>query len=103
MSNIKYSIRKCTASGRFLLLPGFLWLQTIALAQNEQVLKGRIVDSKGAPIAGAVVNVAEQSRIALSDKDGYFILKNVKSQDEICVSSVGYLNATANADLNSQH
>lgn len=100
MSNIKYSIRKCTASGRFLLLLGFLWLQTIALAQNEQVLKGRIVDSKGAPIAGAVVNVAEQSRIALSDKDGYFILKNVKSQDEICVSSVGYLNATANADFN---
>ena len=48
MSNIKYSIRKCTASGRFLLLLGFLWLQTIALAQNEQVLKGRIVDSKGA-------------------------------------------------------
>ena len=82
------------------MLLGFLWLQTIALAQNEQVLKGRIVDSKGAPIAGAVVNVAEQSRIALSDKDGYFILKNVKSQDEICVSSVGYLNATANADFN---
>jgi len=100
MSNIKYIIRKCTATGRYLLLLSFLWLQTNVLAQNEQVLKGRIVDSKGTPVAGAIVNVAEQSRIALSDKDGYFSLKNVKPQDELCVSSVGYLNATAQANFN---
>lgn len=99
MSNIKYIIRKCTATGRYLLLLSFLWLQTNVLAQNEQVLKGRIVDSKGTPIAGAIVNVAEQSHIALSDKDGYFSLKNVKPQDELCVSSVGYLNATAQVNF----
>lgn len=70
-----------------------------AWAQDAQVLKGRIVDSEGKPIANAVVNVAEQSRIALSDKDGYFLLKNVKPNDELCVSSTGYLNATATANF----
>ena len=99
MSNIKYIIRKCTATGRYLLLLSFLWMQTNVLAQNEQILKGRIVDSKGNPVAGAVINIAEQSSIALSDKDGYFSLKNVKPQDELCVSSVGYLNATTQVNF----
>ncbi|SHF50456.1 TonB-linked outer membrane protein, SusC/RagA family [Bacteroides luti] len=99
MSNIKYIIRKCTATGRYLLLLSFLWMQTNVLAQNEQILKGRIVDSKGNPVAGAVINIAEQSSIALSDKDGYFSLKNVKPQDELCVSSVGYLNATSQVNF----
>lgn len=44
-------------------------------AQDGKVLKGRIVNAEGEPIAGAVVNVEESSRIALSDKDGYFTLK----------------------------
>ena len=51
-------------------------------AQDAKVLKGRIVNAEGEPIAGAVVNVAEASRIALSDKDGFFTLKNVKPADE---------------------
>uniref|UniRef100_S0DDH7 TonB-dependent receptor plug domain-containing protein n=2 Tax=termite gut metagenome TaxID=433724 RepID=S0DDH7_9ZZZZ len=63
---------------------GALW------AQNPQVLKGRIVDGEGNPVVGAVVNVAEESRIAISDKDGYFSLKNVEPSDEICVGSVGF-------------
>ena len=58
-------------------------------AQDAKVLKGRIVNAEGEPIAGAVVNVAEASRIALSDKDGFFTLKNVKPADELYVSSVG--------------
>lgn len=68
-------------------------------AQDGKVLKGRIVNAEGEPIAGAVVNVEESSRIALSDKDGYFTLKNVKPADEIFVSSVGYLPTTAIADF----
>ena len=68
-------------------------------AQDAKVLKGRIVNAEGEPIAGAVVNVAEASRIALSDKDGFFTLKNVKPADELYVSSVGYLPATAIADF----
>ncbi|MDR0688331.1 MAG: TonB-dependent receptor [Prevotellaceae bacterium] len=69
-------------------------------AQNEKsALRGRIVDSEGKPLAGAVVNVAESSSIALSDKDGFFDLKNVKSTDEICVSSAGYFSKTVLAEF----
>lgn len=71
-------------------------------AQNERTLKGRIVDTEGKPIAGAVINVAEASRIALSDQDGYFLLKKVKNADELCVSSVGYIPATAIAEFSDQ-
>jgi TonB-linked SusC/RagA family outer membrane protein len=63
-------------------------------------LKGRIVDGEGNPIPGAVVNIAEQSKISLTDEKGYFNLKNVKLTDEICVSSVGYHNAQVAADFN---
>lgn len=63
------------------------------VSAQEQALKGRIVNSEGEPVVGAVVNVAEESRIALTDKDGYFTLKKVQPSDEICVSSLGYKNA----------
>ena len=71
-------------------------------AQEERVLKGRIVDENNEPIVGAIVNVSESSRIVLSDKDGYFSLKNVKDADEICVSCVGYLPTTAFADFENE-
>ncbi|MBS1442920.1 MAG: SusC/RagA family TonB-linked outer membrane protein, partial [Prevotella sp.] len=74
------------------MLSALLCASSSVLAQ-EQVLKGRIVNSQGEPIPGAVVNVAEESRIALTDKEGYFTLKKVTPSDEICVSSVGYKNA----------
>ena len=65
------------------------------------MLKGRILDAEGKPIAGAVVNVAEQSRIVLSDENGFFFLKNVKADDELCVSCIGYKNATGIAEFDS--
>jgi TonB-linked SusC/RagA family outer membrane protein len=69
-------------------------------AQDEKTLRGRIVDNEGEPIAGAIVNVAESSRIALSDENGFFDLKNVKSTDEIYVSSIGYFNKNVPAEFN---
>lgn len=85
--------------GKFLLIGALLVIAGTAWAQDDQSLKGRITDTEGNPIAGAVVNVAEQSRIALSDVNGYFTLKNVKPADELCVSSAGYMNTTAIAEF----
>ena len=75
-----------------ILLGALLAVSSTAFAQ-QQVLKGRIVNSDGEPVVGAVVNVAEQSRIALTDDNGFFTLKKVEKSDEICVSSLGYKNA----------
>jgi TonB-linked SusC/RagA family outer membrane protein len=68
-------------------------------AQNEQTLRGRIVDDEGNPIAGAIVNVTESSHIAFSDENGFFDLKNVRNTDEIFVSSTGYFNKTILAEF----
>lgn len=92
MNNIQNIYNKVSSSSKVLMLSALLCASSSVLAQ-EQVLKGRIVNSQGDPIPGAVVNVAEESRIALTDKEGYFTLKKVTPSDEICVSSVGYKNA----------
>lgn len=97
MKNIK---SRLTAVSKYLLVVALLAIACNTRAQGEQILKGRIVDTDGSPVAGAVINVAEQSRIALSDENGYFNLKNVKAADELCVSCVGYKNATAVAEFN---
>jgi TonB-linked SusC/RagA family outer membrane protein len=77
-----------------------VWLAAQSLyAQSLKTLDGRIVDESGSPVAGAIVNVAEESRIALSGKDGYFHLKNVKPGDEIIVTCRGYFSAEATADF----
>ena len=92
MNNIQNIYNKVSSSSKVLMLSALLCASSSVLAQ-EQVLKGRIVNSQGDPIPGAVVNVAEESRIALTDKDGYFTLKKVTPSDEICVASLGYKNA----------
>ena len=101
MYNLNHIIKKITGAGKALLLVTLLLATGAVWAQNTQTLKGRIVDTEGNPIAGAVVNVAEESRIVLSDENGYFSLKNVRVSDEICISSVGYKNAQAAVDFNA--
>lgn len=95
-TSINNIINKLTGISKLLLIGAMMLIALGTWAQEEQVLKGRIVDSIGNPVAGAVVNVAEQSRIALSDENGYFSLKNVKVDDELCVSSIGYKNVVTN-------
>lgn len=90
---MNHIIRKLAGAGKALLLGALLLVTATVWAQSEQSLKGRVIDSEGNPIAGAVVNIAEQSRIVLTDKDGIFTLSGVKLTDEICISSVGYKNA----------
>ena len=97
--NIKNITKKLSGTGRSLLLAVLIMVTGSAYAQQSKELKGRIVDAEGNGIAGAIVNVAEQSRLALSDAEGYFSLKNVSNGDEICVTCVGYKNASAIADF----
>lgn len=93
LKDIRAGLVKCLLIAALMLIGNSAW------AQVEKTLRGRIVDQDGKPIAGAVINVSEASRIALSNQDGYFNLKNVKDADEICVSSVGYLPTTAFAEF----
>ncbi|MDR1414430.1 MAG: TonB-dependent receptor [Odoribacteraceae bacterium] len=70
-------------------------LSTVALllviqVARAQVANGRVTDEGGKPIAGAVINVAEDSRIVLSDAAGRFSLKNAKQGDELIITRAGY-------------
>ncbi len=71
-------------------------------AQQKTTLKGFVVDSEGKPVVGAVVNVAEENRIALSNGEGFFQLKNVSPTDEICVSAVGFRNTQVPVDFSKR-
>lgn len=94
-------ISKLPQKGKYLLVGVLMLACSNIWAQEAGMLKGRILDAEGKPIAGAVVNVAEQSRIVLSDENGFFFLKNVKADDELCVSCIGYKNATGIAEFDS--
>lgn len=61
-----------------------------AMADKGQTLRGRVVDTDGQPIVGAVVNLGEGLRMALSDAQGYFELNKVEASDEIYVDYLGY-------------
>lgn len=46
---------------------------------NAQVIKGRIIDKVGRdPLIGATVQVENDSKVAISDSDGYFFLDGLK-------------------------
>ncbi|MGQ1945991.1 SusC/RagA family TonB-linked outer membrane protein [Geofilum sp. OHC36d9] len=84
-----------------LLLMGIFFLNAIStFAQEEKVLNGRIVDPEGNPISGVVVNVAESSKIVLSDKDGNFSLITSIPNEEIVFTAIGFKNTSAIAELN---
>ncbi|MGN1260602.1 MAG: carboxypeptidase regulatory-like domain-containing protein, partial [Alloprevotella sp.] len=82
MYNMNHIIKQMTGVGKILLLGALLMMTATVWAQSEQTLKGRVTDSEGNPIAGAIVNIAEQSRIVLTDDEGCFTLKGVRLTDE---------------------
>ncbi|KAA6351686.1 TonB-dependent receptor SusC [termite gut metagenome] len=98
MFKVRY--KNIVAGGRKVLLTVAMLLTVHTVcSQGTKILSGRILDENGKPIVGAIINVAEESRIALSDANGYFNLKNVKQADELIVTSVGYKPTTALADF----
>ena len=99
MSSMKNKYRKA-GLGKFLLAIMLILIVTTVRSQEQKTLKGRIVNEKNEPVAGAVLNVSESSHISLSDKNGDFVLKNVRESDQISITCTGYLPASVTADFN---
>ncbi|HRF68044.1 MAG TPA: TonB-dependent receptor [Muribaculum sp.] len=87
MNNI---INYMSGKGKCLLTAVLIGSSLTAWADGGRELKGRVTDPDGNPIAGAIVNVAEQSRIVITDTDGNFTLKDVGFEDEINTKCIGY-------------
>lgn len=63
---------------------------SFAFAQTDGLLRGRVIDNGGNPVAGAVVNVSESLKKTFTDNYGYFTLKKIKADDELFVTYLGY-------------
>ncbi len=98
INNIKLpvSLLRCLLAMCLFPQVAVLMAQPVALP-----LRGRVLDEEQRPIAGAVVNIAEESRIAVTGKDGYFTLRNVSDGDDIYVTAHGYKDRTQVARLDS--
>lgn len=87
-------IKNIQAGIKLFLFAAALILTNMSWAQESNVLKGRVLDSRGEPVVGAIVNVVESSRIVLTDAEGKFSLKDVKTGDEVFASCTGYKSST---------
>ena len=96
MNKSIYNISKC------LLVTALTGLSLTVSAQNNRELKGRVLDADNQPVAGAVVNVAEDNKIVLTDANGDFTLKNVRVDDEVCVAALGFETAIVTVDWNKE-
>ena len=76
----------------------FVWVLsmqvTFAQVAQEALQRGKILDTEGNPIAGAIINIAETNRLAISDINGDFLLPKTKSGDELIITAVGYITAS---------
>jgi len=64
-------------------------LSSLLMAQSGVTLKGRIIDTSGEPLAGAVVSVVGSTRGAAADEDGNFELTNVTVGAKLLVTFLG--------------
>lgn len=62
----------------------------MAFAQNHQIT-GTVKDVLGEPVIGVTVMIEGTSAGTITDLDGVFTLSNVKEQDVLVVSSIGYI------------
>jgi catecholate siderophore receptor len=92
---------------RFALLPAFLILTALAVsagAQSRFTFKGTVVDTTGAPIAGARVSMdagKATSEAVVSDQSGTFALTLSPGRHTVTVASEGFEPLTVTVDESS--
>ncbi len=69
-------------------------------AQNQQTVKGTIVDGTGLPIIGAnVIEKLNPTNGTISDFDGNFVIKVKEDKPELIISYLGYLSEEVQANV----
>ena len=70
-----------------------LWSAT-SFSQNLSGIVVEIIDNNEVPIVGANIYLVDGSKGVVSDKNGNFLINDIKDAKEFVVSYVGYLNDT---------
>src|SRR5690606_33217491 len=63
---------------------------TAPISKKKETIKGRVVDEKGNPLAGATIQVKGTNFITTSDNTGLFEVPDEFSDSELQVSYMGY-------------
>lgn len=93
MKNFSQKLRGGVSRMFALLATLFLVLSpNIGWAQNS--VKGTVVDETGLPVIGATVIVAGTTTGTTTDVNGHFELRNVKKNDALQISFIGYQTVT---------
>jgi TonB-linked SusC/RagA family outer membrane protein len=61
------------------------------MAQNLQSIKGKVVDSSGAPLIGVSVMVKGTTIGTITNNDGYFVIKSTKEGTILSISYMGFV------------
>ncbi|MEJ2880987.1 TonB-dependent receptor [Pedobacter sp. GR22-6] len=75
---------------QLLLLLVILFLSKNAVAQNHNMLIGKVTDARGIPLQGATVHLAGTRQTVMSDEMGSYLLKVLPGVYEIICSHLGY-------------
>jgi len=67
--------------------------QSLKSQQNCEI-KGKVIDNSGEPIPFANIVVKDSENGTYSDKDGLYVIRNLKSNSEIIFSCIGYKSDT---------
>lgn len=92
-NKLKSTLAATAVLAVFLLIP-FAEMQSAeqpnVSVQSTGKLSGRIVDSKGEPLAGAAIMLKNSTRGVLTDNDGYFTIDGLKQGTVLIVNNLGY-------------
>ena len=64
---------------------------SIKLFKSTTAIRGRLSDIKGDPIPGATVKVKNASKVAITNSEGIFELKDIADFDELVFTSLGFI------------
>lgn len=63
----------------------------VSIVAPVSVLRGRVIDSIGNPLAGASIKNLRTGQQSMSNSNGEFALNNISAEDRIEISYVGYI------------
>ncbi|RKF37150.1 hypothetical protein BCY89_05725 [Sphingobacterium siyangense] len=67
------------------------------ISKKKETIKGKIVDEKGNPLAGATIQVKGSNFVTNSDSDGNFELPSEYAESELRITFLGYAPMTVSA------
>lgn len=73
------------------LLAGFLFICSFYISAQQQIVSGRVLDEKGETLAGVNILIKGTQNGTSSNQDGEFSLSDVKNNDILVFSFLGYL------------